>query len=404
MYIRELSLRDYRSWPELSISLHPGITLFTGHNGFGKTNIVEAIGYAARLSSHRVPKDAPLVRHGAHNARISATAVNDGRELTVHLLINSSGSNRAHLNRTQLKAPREVLGVVRTVLFCPEDLALVRGEPQERRNYLDNILKALRPRLYAVKMDYEKVLKQRTTLLKTAGAHLRRGYGHDQGTLDTLDIWDNQLARLGAELIAARLDLVSELNPLVEQSYATIAPQSRPAHIHYRSSVPGIAETETDPELIEAAMLVELAAKRHKEIDRGLSLVGPHRDDLDLLLGDAPTKGFASHGETWSMVLSLRLAEFQLLRASGTDPILILDDVFSELDLARRTRLVALTESVEQVFITAAAFEDLPENLLEAITQRFEVGVKDTESGRVSQLKYAAESEADAQVISAESP
>ena len=360
VFIRELSLRDFRSWPHCHVRLKPGITLFVGRNGHGKTNLVEAIGYVAHLGSHRVAQDAPLVRHGQPNARVSATAVRDDRELTAHLLINASGANQASINRTRLNSPRELLGVVRTVLFCPEDLALVRGEPAERRRYLDNIIATRRPRLAGVKADYEKVLRQRTTLLKTSSAALRRGYSGDDGSLATLDVWDAQLARQGAQMIAARRALVAELDPLVHEAYAGIAPESRPAHIAYESTVPDVGE---DPALIEAAMLAELGRMRPKEIDRGRSLVGPHRDDLVITLGDVPAKGFASHGETWSMVLALRLGEFQLLRADGTDPVLILDDVFAELDALRRERLVHLTQDVEQVLITVAVPDDLPPDL-----------------------------------------
>lgn len=383
MYVRELELRDYRSWPDLALTFTPGITLFLGRNGYGKTNIVEAIGYTAHLGSHRVAHDAPLVRHGCDNARVSLTAVNQGRELTTHLLIKAHGKNQAQINRTKLHSPRELLGVVKTVLFCPEDLALIRGEPAERRRYLDNILAKRRPRLAGVKADYDKVLRQRNTLLKTAGAALRRGYGADDGALATLDVWDGQLATLGAELIAARQELVAELAHYVHDSYATIAPESRPAAIAYRSTVPVV---EPDAELIEAAMLAELGKNRSKEIDRGTSLIGPHRDDVDVLLGSAPAKGFASHGETWSMVIALRLAEFQLLRSDGSDPVLILDDVFAELDAKRRERLVSITLDVEQVFITAAVDADLPANLEAAISQRVSVGVADQKDGRVSVL------------------
>ena len=381
MYVRGLVLRDYRSWPELEATFEPGITLFLGRNGYGKTNIVEAIGYIAHLGSHRVATDAPLVRNSRNNARVSVTAVNHGRELTAHMLINLQGKNQAQLNRTKLKSPRELLGVVKTVLFCPEDLALIRGEPAERRRYLDNILAKRRPRLAGVKADYDKVLRQRNTLLKTAGAALRRCYGADDGALATLDVWDSQLAKLGAELICARYQLTSELAGFVRDSYATIAPESRPAQIHYRSTVPRIEE---DTAIIEAAMLAELGKNRNKEIERGTSLIGPHRDDVDVLLGAAPTKGFASHGETWSMVIALRLAEFQLLRSDGSDPILILDDVFAELDAKRRERLVNITLDVEQVFITAAVDADLPANLEAAISQRIYVGVEDREDGRIS--------------------
>ncbi|VEH81480.1 Recombination protein F [Corynebacterium kutscheri] len=389
MYLRSLSLTDFRSWPELEIELNPGVTVFIGRNGFGKTNIVEAIGYIAHLGSHRVSQDSPLVRQGCDSARISATAINQGRELSAHLLIKAKGTNQAQINRTRLKSSRELLGVVKTVLFSPEDLALVRGEPEGRRRFLDHIIATRKPRLAGVKADYDKVLRQRNSLLKNAGVALRRGYGTDESALLTLDVWDQQLSALGAQVIHARQKLVAELNPLVHSAYAGIAPESRPAAIRYISTIDALnnANTLIDIEVIEAMMLSELGAKRQREIERGGSLVGPHRDDLDLLLGNYPAKGFASHGETWSMALSLRLAEFELVRSDGTDPILILDDVFSELDAQRREKLVALAASAEQVLITAAVAGDLPVNLTsgtQLITHT--VRVKDTDQGRISLL------------------
>lgn len=408
MYLRELSLRDFRSWPNCELTLQPGITIFEGRNGFGKTNIVEAIGYLAHLGSHRVAQDAPLVRHTKDNARISATAVQDDRELTVHLLLQARGKNQAQINRTRLQTPREILGVVRSVLFSPEDLALVRGEPAERRRYLDDILVSRQPRLAGVRADYEKILRQRNGLLKQASQALRRGYGGDDGALSTLDVWDMQLASVGAQLLAARLQLVQELQVLVAQHYAAIAPESRPASLAYRCSVAlpeqawaaepsaaessveqalaGTAPTDGAPsssvppvEVLEAALLAGLAQQRPKEIERGQSLCGPHRDDLALLLGNYPAKGFASHGETWSYALALRLAEFSILRERGSDPILILDDVFAELDARRREHLVRAVSQAEQVFITAAVGDDLPENLTPAIVDRFHIAMTEAE-------------------------
>lgn len=393
MHIRSLELRDYRSWPELKVDLEPGITVFIGRNGFGKTNIVEAIGYLAHLSSHRVSSDAPLVRAHAANARISAVAVNQGRELAAHLLIKPHAANQGSLNRTRVKSTRELLGVVKTVLFAPEDLALVKGEPAERRRYLDDIIAMRQPRMAGVKADYDKVLKQRNALLKTATIALRRGYGTEEGAaaLSTLDTWDGQLARLGAEVMAARFALLHELAPKIHDAYATIAPESRPASVTYKTTIDaGLAQLlEFDAGIIEATLLTELAQKRQREIERGSSLVGPHRDDLELLLGEQPAKGFASHGETWSFALSLRIAEFNLLRGDGTDPILILDDVFSELDAGRREKLVGIAQDVEQVLITAAVHDDLPENLKNVLAAQHTVTVEDTDAGRISLLDVA---------------
>lgn len=390
MHIRSLELRDYRSWPELKVDLEPGITVFIGRNGFGKTNIVEAVGYLAHLSSHRVSSDTPLVRAHAQNARVSAVAVNQGRELAAHLLIKPHAANQASLNRTKLRSPRELLGVVKTVLFAPEDLALVKGEPAERRRYVDEIIATRVPRMAGVKADYDKVLKQRNALLKTATIALRRGYGTEEGAaaLSTLDTWDGQLARLGAEVMAARFALINELGPKIFDVYSTIAPESRPAAVTYKTTIDaGLSQfSEFDTGIIEATLLTELATKRQREIERGSSLVGPHRDDLELLLGEQPAKGFASHGETWSFALALRIAEFNLLRADGTDPILILDDVFSELDAGRREKLVGIAQDAEQVLITAAVHDDLPENLKKALSAQHTVTVQDTDAGRISIL------------------
>ena len=385
MYLRSLSLRDFRSWPELSLELEPGITVFTGRNGYGKTNIVEAVGYTAHLASHRVSHDAPLVRQGAPNARVSTTAVNHGRELTTHLLIKPHAANQAQINRTRLNSPRELLGVVRTVLFAPEDLALIKGEPAERRRYLDDIIATRSPRLAGVKADYDKVLRQRNALLKSANSALRRGYRDDDGAsaLATLDVWDGQLAAHGSQVIAARLALIAELKDLIADAYAGIAPESRPVGVEYKGTVASIS---AEPEVLEAEMLAELGRGRTREIERGMSLVGPHRDDLLLNLGQAPAKGFASHGETWSYAIALRLAEFTLLRRDGTDPVLILDDVFAELDAKRREKLVTLAADAEQVLITAAVDGDLPVNITEHAT-KYVVTVRDTDEGRISEIR-----------------
>ena len=396
MYLRSLSLRDFRSWPELNLVLEPGITVFTGRNGYGKTNIVEAVGYLATLSSHRVPNDAPLVRAGADSARISATAVNDGRELTAHLLINPHRANQAQLNRTRLRSPRELLGTVRSVLFAPEDLDLVKGEPAQRRRYLDDLLAVRRPRMAGARVEYDRILRQRNALLKTAGASLRRGYSSAEGeaALATLDTWDAQLAHVGAIITAARMELVRELAPFVVEAYSTLAPSSRTAEISYRPTLDG--EIPEDPAVIEAMLLTEMAARRNREIERGSSIVGPHRDDLTLTLGNEPAKGFASHGETWSFALSLRLASYLLLRGEGPDPILILDDVFAELDRHRREALVQIAARAEQVLITSAVGEELPEGLADAPRVATHlVTVRVTPEGRISELREEGRDEGD---------
>lgn len=380
MYLRELDLRDFRSWPELNLKLEPGVTVFAGRNGHGKTNIVEAVHYSSKLSSHRVSTDAPLINAAADNARVSATTVNEGRELTTHLLIKPHGANQAQINRTRLKSARELLGVLRVVMFSPEDLRLVNGEPAERRKFLDDLAAQRTPRLGGARADYEKVLRQRNALLKHSNMALRRGYGDEDGAsaLSTLDVWDGQLAALGAQVVAGRMELVDTLAEPVAEAYRSVAPESRPASIAYASTLEGAVRElaggpSRDSAVLEAAMLAELGRRRKEEIDRGVTLVGPHRDDLALMLGDQPAKGYASHGETWSFALALHLAEYQLLAAGGSDPVLILDDVFAELDAARRERLVHVAAGAEQVLVTAAVGDDLPGNLDDAVAARYAV-------------------------------
>ncbi|ADT96744.1 DNA replication/repair protein RecF [Mycolicibacterium gilvum] len=384
MYVRHLALTDFRSWSRVELELSPGRTVFVGPNGFGKTNLVEALWYSATLGSHRVASDAPLIRAGAERAVVSTIIVNEGRELAVDLDITSGRANKARLNRSPVRSAREILGVLRAVLFAPEDLALVRGDPGDRRRYLDELATTRRPRIAAVRADYDKVVRQRTALLKTASSARFRG---DRGALETLDVWDGHLAAHGAQLIAARVDLVHELAPEVEKAYQLLAPASRPATVRYRSGVEVVeaeaAAGNSDPEVFEAALLDALSRRRDAELERGVCLVGPHRDDLELRLGDQPAKGFASHGESWSMALSLRLAAYELLRADGSDPVLLLDDVFAELDSARRQALAQVAASAEQVLVTAAVGEDIP---VDWDAGRIEIAMTDSDLGRVSVL------------------
>ena len=375
MYVRHLGLRDFRSWAHVDLELTPGRTVFVGPNGFGKTNLMEALWYCATLGSHRVATDGPLIRAGAERAVISAIAASDGRELAVDIEIVAGRANKARLNRSAVRSPREVLGAVRAVLFAPEDLALVRGDPGERRRYLDELAGVRRPAVAGIRADYDRVVKQRTALLKS-GSKLRG----DRGALETLDVWDGHLAAHGAALMAARLELVNQLAPEVEKAYQLLAPSSRPAAIAYRSSVE-VADTDTAH--LQAALLEECARRRDAELDRGMCLVGPHRDDLELRLGDQPAKGFASHGESWSMALALRLAAYELLRAEGSEPVLLLDDVFAELDTARRRALAGVASSAEQVLITAAVDEDIPADW---DATRIPVTMSDGENGRSSEL------------------
>jgi DNA replication and repair protein RecF len=369
LYLRHLQVTDFRSWEQVDLPLTPGPTVLVGPNGRGKTNLLEAVGYLATLSSHRVASDAPLVRHGCERALVRAAVVNDDRELSIELEITPGKANRARVNRGAVGKPRDILGILRTVLFSPEDLALVRGDPGERRRFLDELLVLRAPRWAGVRADYERVLRQRNALLKTAGK--RRGTRDDPYALSTLEVWDNHLATAGAQLLAARLDLVADLGPHTSAAYAGVAPDSQPATISYRSSLGGALPEEygtpdgerADPDKLAAILVQALTEVRQAELERGVSLVGPHRDELELVLGEAPAKGYASHGESWSFALALRLGSYELLRGEAGEPVLLLDDVFAELDRRRRARLAEVAAGAEQVLVTAAVDEDVPEEL-----------------------------------------
>jgi DNA replication and repair protein RecF len=393
VHVAHLTLHDFRSYADLDVPLGPGVSAFIGRNGQGKTNLVEAIDYLARLSSHRVAGEAPLVRAGAEQALVRAAIVRDGRTAVLEVELNPGKSNRARINRSPLPRARELLGLVRTVIFSPEDLTLVKGDPSDRRRFLDDLLVLRTPRLAGVRADYDRILRQRNSLLKTAGA-ARRGSSSQDGALTTLSVWDEHLARTGGELLAERLALVEELRPYVGKAYETVARGASrdDAEIDYKpsfdlaasdgpspdagppaeaSATPPRDEPRPSPHHDRATLgellLAELERRRNDELDRGISLVGPHRDDLVLSLGTGgtrlPVKGYASHGESWSFALALKLASYDLLRSDGDDPILILDDVFAELDTERRRQLADLVAGAEQVLVTAAVAADVPEAL-----------------------------------------
>ncbi|MCX4824367.1 DNA replication/repair protein RecF [Streptomyces sp. NBC_01142] len=357
MHVTHLSLADFRSYARVEVPLDPGVTAFMGANGQGKTNLVEAVGYLATLASHRVSSDAPLVRMGADRAVIRAAVTQGERSQLIELELNPGKANRARVNRSSQVRPRDVLGIVRTVLFAPEDLALVKGDPGERRRFLDELITARSPRMAGVRSDYERVLKQRNTLLKSAA--MARRHGGRGMDLSTLDVWDQHLARAGAELLAQRMDLIAALQPLTDKAYEQLAPGGGPVALEYRSSAGGEAGVHGREELC-AQLTAALAEVRKQEIERGVTLVGPHRDELVLKLGQLPAKGYASHGESWSYALALRLASYDLLRAEGNEPVLVLDDVFAELDARRRERLAELVAPGEQVLVTAAVDDDVP--------------------------------------------
>jgi len=375
VHLTRLALTDFRSYAAVDVPLGPGVTIFGGPNGEGKTNLVEAVGYAATLASHRSAQDAPLIRSGAEQAIIRAAISTTPSDALVEIELNAGRANRVRLNRTPLTRPREVLGVLRTVLFAPEDLALVKGDPGERRRFLDDLLVAMAPRYAAVRADYERIVKQRTALLKSAGPKggLGRAKGKQQSreaVTATLDVWDAHLARTGAELLVAREHLVTRLRPHVERSYLAVAGDGRgPAGIAYRRSFEtpeqqaATSDGESHGDRVRAAeqsLRDALLEVRSSELDRGLCLAGPHRDELELSIRELPARGYASHGESWSLALALRLASFDLLRSGREDPVLILDDVFAELDAGRRERLAALVATAEQVLVTAAVPEDVP--------------------------------------------
>jgi DNA replication and repair protein RecF len=389
VHLTRLALTDFRSYSSADVELLPGVTIFSGPNGEGKTNLVEAVGYVATLASHRAAHDAPLIKQGAERAIIRANVRGAANDALVEIELNPGRANRVRLNRAPLGKPREVLGVLRTVLFAPEDLALVKGDPGERRRFLDDLLVAMAPRYAAVRADYDRVLRQRTALLKSAGPKggPKRNGQSREAVMSTLDVWDAHLARAGAELLVAREHLVSVLRPHVERAYTAVAGDRGSAAIAYKRSF-GADATVRCEQSVEAtgdggkaasgekhgdrvkaaaeALRAALLEVRESELDRGMCLAGPHRDELDLKVREMPARGYASHGESWSLALALRLASFDLLRAGREDPVLILDDVFAELDQGRRDRLAALVASAEQVLVTAAVPADVPPVLVGA--------------------------------------
>lgn len=354
MRINKLALTNFRSYPSIELEFDPGVTTFIGDNGSGKTNIAEALIYLSFLSSHRVSSNAPLITLGEQQAIIRAEVERDGRVLQVDLEINTNKTNRARLNGNPTRSQREILGACQVVYFSPEDLDLVRGDPGLRRDFMDRLLITKSPRIAGVISDYERVVKQRNALLKT------------RASTNALAPWSEQLIEFGAQLTAERIALVEALNPWVAKNYMNLN-EVKPASISYKSSSEGV-NSDTDNNIsILSRRLEEIA---YQEIERGVSLIGPHRDDLHLQLGDFPAKGYASHGESWSMAISLKIGSFNLLKSEGSEPVLILDDVFAELDTTRRHQLMSATQLAEQTIITTAVEGDLP---AEFLTQRFYV-------------------------------
>jgi DNA replication and repair protein RecF len=346
--ITNLNLNNYRSYTTLDLSLDPGISIFVGKNGEGKTNIAESVLYLTFLSSHRASGNTPLIKLGNQSAYIRAKVKYPEREILVELEINSDKANRAKVNQNQVRSQKEIFGIVQTIYFSPEDLDIVRGDPSERRRFIDQLLTLRSPRIAGVISDYERAVKQRNSLLKT------------RASADALNPWDKQVAELGGELITLRMLALDELKPIFNQVYKDIS-DTKPAEIVYKSSIenPSLNQDENSEKIME-----RLVNNRGAELDRGLTLTGPHRDDLLLILGDHLVKGYASHGESWSIALSLKLATYNLLKSDGLSPILILDDVFSELDEERRERLAEIAKSAQQTIITVAVENDLPKSII----------------------------------------
>jgi len=369
MHVKHLTLSNFRNYETVELPLTTGVNLLVGKNGQGKTNLAEAIFFAATLSSHRVSGYLPLIRQGEDKAIVRVLARFEDRENLLELELNADSPNRARINKSEAPRVRDILGYVNAIIFSPEDLDIVKRDPSNRRAFIDELIVQLSPRMSAVYSDYERVLKQRNTLLKTA-----KNMTSSSSGLSTLDSWDQSLVKIGSEIIATRYDVVQRIAPFLSEAYGAIADEKNDPSIQLKSSlISNEAESEgTNAQLttgdkteIEELYRSRLALLRNKELERGITLVGPHRDDLLLLLGTLPAKGYISHGESWSYALALKLASASLIRkdARAGDPILILDDVFAELDTTRRSRLAALISHNEQVIITAAVVEDVPSEL-----------------------------------------
>jgi DNA replication and repair protein RecF len=387
MYVQKVRLTNFRNYKTAEVELHSGVNLLHGSNGQGKTNLVEAINFFASLSSHRVAGHTPLIKQGEQSAIISLELAHDERELLLEFELNSDSPNRARLNKSPTQKPKDILGYLNAVIFAPEDLDIVKRDPTNRRAFIDQLIIQFTPRMLGVYSDYERVLKQRNTLLKSA-----RATGTKGDALSTLSAWDESLVKLGTEIISARVSIAAKLSPGLISNYQKIAKSNNEPRMFIKSSILGSlvfdGEEADDAEYLETPDREEIAElfrdklqrMRQKELERGITLVGPHRDDLVLILGSLPAKGYASHGESWSYALALRLASLEILRQESKlgDPILILDDVFAELDSDRRAKLAELVQGNEQVIITAAVIEDVPKSLN---AKRFSVVAGDIANG-----------------------
>ena len=361
MRLERLEVVDFRNHDEAAVDLPPGVSVLAGPNGVGKTNLIEAIGYLATLGSHRVGQDASLIRAGAESAVIRAAVQRAGRRLLVDLELRPGTGVRGRVNGAPVPRARDLLGVVRATVFAPEDLGLVRGDPEERRRFLDTLATQRLPRYHGSRQDYDRVLRQRNTLLRSAAGRL------PASGLATLEVWDEKLASAGAEIWSERLRLVAALTPRIELAYQRLAGRDDAVEIAYVSSVAGTGQADPDPAKLAQALRERLVADRSREVERGLTLSGPHRDDLALALRGLPARTHASHGEAWSLALALRLGSHRLLSEEGEEPVLLMDDVFAELDRQRRDRVAEAALAAEQTIITAAVAEELPRSINAAV-------------------------------------
>jgi DNA replication and repair protein RecF len=372
VHLTRLALADFRSYAAADLRLAPGVSAFTGSNGQGKTNLLEAVAYIATFGSHRAATDAPLIRRGAERAILRAAVNSAARDTLIEIEVNPGRANRVRVNRVPLPRPRDALGALRCVLFAPEDLAVVKGDPDQRRRYLDDLLVATRPRFAGVRSDYERVLRQRSALLKSARGQRwgrRPAPANGASAPGALEVWDEHLVTKGAELTAGRIDLVTALRPLLVKAYGAVSGddgQDDCVAMTYRRAAAAelpVSSAPADRDALADGLRQALSRVRSAELERGVCLVGPHRDELELHIGELPARGYASHGESWSLALALRLAAYELLRSDGDDPVLMLDDVFAELDSERRSRLATLVAEAEQVLVTAAVPADVPASL-----------------------------------------
>ncbi len=342
MIVTRLELVDFRNYVEASFQFHHGITAVVGLNGQGKTNLAEALAYLASLESFRGAPTEALIRVGAETAIVRATVLHpDGREVLVELELSRHGRNRVQVNKQRLGRSRELLGVMRVTVFSPDDLALVKGGPQERRRFMDDTLVALALKYDALRLELDRIVKQRNMLLKQANGRL-----HDDLQV-SLDVWDAKLAQVGDQFGHARSVLIARLSPMVAEAYEQLADR------------PSAVELRYEPPWRRHGLVQALASARTDDVRRGVSTVGPHRDDVELFIGGLSARTHASQGEQRTLALALRLGAHRLVaEKAGSSPVLVLDDVLSELDPRRAAALLTHLPPGQVVLTTAGVLPD----------------------------------------------